>query len=316
MSATVQAAVRILTYLKEAQKTYLVGLDGSELSLRAVQIAAQVMDQMKDNLVIITLGREDNPKDYEIFARNESKAKEVAMKNGVPHFRIVSEFVKIKGDLFQGLKSLANAHANGSSILVIGAAGKGEEDREAKRPDGQPPMGSIAQRCLEHCKVPVLLVKAGPKLDLDVMRVKRAGRDKTPGLNIAVCMDTTLVSQRAFDVGCKMLKKGDSLLVLHVSDDEESSTPLVQELTLSCDKLLSGGKCAKAEVCCELRGNKKQSVRHYIEAFVEDRSIDVLVMGSVELSKVGGKTLGSVSSAITKVSPAHCCVVKNFALTG
>ena len=85
--------------------------------------------------------------------------------------------------------------------------------------------------CLQRCKVPVLLVKTGPRLDLDVPRIKRQGRDGTPGLNIAVSMDSSSVSERALDMACKVATKLDTLYVYHVVvPTEADTTPMVQEL--------------------------------------------------------------------------------------
>ena len=63
-------------------------------------------------------------------------------------------------------------------------------------------MGAIAMSCLTKCKVPVVLVKSGPRLDLDVTRIKRAGRDNTPGLNIMLCLDQHAVTQ---SMACPMI---------------------------------------------------------------------------------------------------------------
>ena len=47
--------------------------------------------------------------------------------------------------------------------------------------------------------------------------------------------------------------------------------------------------------------------------FVEQQMVDVIVMGSVELSKANKKDrLGSVCSSVSRESHAHACIVKNF----
>ena len=45
--------------LRPAKKTFIVGLDGSELSLNAIHIAAAQMDDMRDNLLMVTFGKEE-----------------------------------------------------------------------------------------------------------------------------------------------------------------------------------------------------------------------------------------------------------------
>jgi nucleotide-binding universal stress UspA family protein len=249
-----------------------------QTSLRAVQTAAQAMDDLRDNLIILSLGRQGNPKDKEMFDRCSGKARDIAMKNHIPVFRIYTEFFEVKDEpVDKTLCSIANVHANGSSILVLGAAGKGDEEKGGRRPDGQPPMGTIAKSVLERCKVPVLLVKSGAKMDLDVPRVKRQGRDSTPGLNIMVSMDTSIVSERAFDLACKIGTRLDSLFVYHVQMDE-SSDHLVSELTVQCDKLVDSKNVKEAMVITELRSGK--GIREQIDDFVDAKAIDVLFMGS------------------------------------
>lgn len=273
------------------------------------------MNQLGDNMIIVTLGRSGVPKDKDVFDRSQSKARDVAMKNHIPLFRIYTEFVEIPDNftLDRAMISVANNHANGYSILVLGAAGKGDEERTGRRPEGQPAMGSLATTCLETCKVPVLLVKSGPKLDMDAPRLKRQGRDSTPGLNLMVSMDMSKVSERAFDMACKMVTKLDTLYVYHVTDNASSETKgLLQELSLACDKLISCNHVAGAELCEE---RKIKTIREHIESFIEEKQVDILIMGSMELSKPGKSSLGSVSSAVSKVSKAHCCIVKNFATT-
>ena len=73
-------------------------------------------------------------------------------------------------------------------------------------------MCALAQACLIRCKVPVCLVKAGPRIDTDGMtRLKRVGRDSTPGLNIMVPLDGSVVSELAFDMALKISAKADTI---------------------------------------------------------------------------------------------------------
>ena len=60
--------VKFASSMQKAKKTYLVGLDGSALSMRAVLLASQMIDQYNDNLVLFTLGRKEGDK-AEIFDR-------------------------------------------------------------------------------------------------------------------------------------------------------------------------------------------------------------------------------------------------------
>lgn len=285
-----------------------------QLSFRSVQLASQLMHQLNDNLVIVTLGRESSAaKDQEMFDRFKSRAQDVAMKNGVPLMRIHIELVKIPESMpfEKGLLQLGNAHDNGSSVLVLGAAGKGDEEKRGRKPEGQPPMGHLATACLQQSKVPVVLVKSGPKVDLDVPRIKRAGRDGTPGLTFCVTVDNSTVSGLAFDLACATVQKGDTLYGFHVKDNDRGA--LGADFGPTLTKLEDTGACKKAEFVIE---PKSKSIREHIEDFIDEKSVDVIIMGSVELSNPNkGHYIGSVSSAVTKASLANCCVVKHFATT-
>ena len=282
--------------------------------MQAVQVAARMMDEYKDNLVITMFGRQESDKDQ--FSRFSSKAQEVAMKNSIPLMRIYLEFLVIKEDaaIDEKLITLANSHDNGSSILVLGAAGKGNEDKTGtSRPGGQAPMGAIAMSCLTKCKVPVVLVKSGPRLDLDVARIKRAGRDNTPGLNIMLCLDQHAVTRMATDMALAIATKLDSVYAFHVATKTEESQHVVHEYTSIMDKASTSGKHANATF---VTVEKTKSIKEHIDHFVDDMAIDLIFMGSTELSKPDkSHFLGSVSSAVTKSTVAHCCVVKNFATT-
>ena len=87
----------------------------------------------------------------------------------------------------------------------------------------------------------------------------------------------------------------------------------MQEYSAAFAKLAENKACALAQFeTCE----KQRSVRDHIDAFVDDKAIDIIFMGSTELSMADkSHFLGSVSSAVTKSTVAHCCVVKNFATT-
>ena len=68
----------------------------------------------------------------------------------------------------------------------------------------------------------MVLVKSGQRIDLEVVRVKRQGRDGSSGLNFLVTMDGSNVAQQAFDLACRFAGKHDTLYGLHVSDGSNS----------------------------------------------------------------------------------------------
>ena len=44
--------------LPAGRKTYVVGLDGSELSFKALRLAASLADDMKDNVICVHVGEQ------------------------------------------------------------------------------------------------------------------------------------------------------------------------------------------------------------------------------------------------------------------
>lgn len=222
--------VKLKTAMKKASKTYIVGLDGSALSLRAVQVASFMIDQYHDNLVIVTLGVKANDK-ADIYDHGSVKAKDVAQRCGLVYNRIFTEFVPVPSSMSvqDTLISLAENNPSGGAVLVLGAAGKGDESKHGPpRPTGQPPIGSIAMACVERCKQPVVLVKSGLDRTAGSDRIKRIGNDGTPGLNIMVALDTPKtagqdVSKKAFDMALTLGTRGgagrsmDSVFLYHVT---------------------------------------------------------------------------------------------------
>ena len=265
------------------------------------------------------LGRTDD--DRRMFDRYKGKAQDIALKNGVPAMKTSVEFVPMPASfvsrehgLIDAFVYLANNTGNGSAVLVMGAAGKGDEDKRGRRPDGQPPMGSLAKASLARVKVPVALVKAGPMIDTD-SRIKRVGRDKTPGLNFMVCLDGSRVARSAFDQALKLIRPGDSLYGYHVRTQASSKSGEIEsEFGAALDKFGAAGRYGAMAMIGEER--TRSNVAAQIEEFIDRKAVDVVVMGSVELSNTTkGHHLGSVAMALTKATPAHVVVVKQFAHT-
>lgn len=251
------------------RKTFIVGLDGSELSLRATMVAGQLMDPLHDDIIICTLGRSE--KERSTLDGVKSKAEDLARKSGANPLRIRSEFVLIPQEFAysQALCYLANHEANGSAILVVGAAGKGDEDRSGRKPEGQPPMGKLAQFCLQRCKVPVVLVKSGGKrieLLLESARIKREGRDGQAGLHVMVCVEPSTVATMAFDLAIdQFVRSSDRLCLFHVATDAAVAARQRALAMATCDKLSSTRAVASANY---LEVHKTHSIREHIEDFI------------------------------------------------
>lgn len=69
---------------------------------------------------------------------------------------------------------------------------------------------------------------------------------------------------------------------------------------------------ASVSFVCEKR---EKAIKLMIEDFIDLHKIDLVLLGSVELSNLNGQQLGSVSEGVAKRSAAHTCIVKNFAYT-
>ena len=97
------------------------------------------------------------------------------------------------------------------------------------------------------------------------------------------------------------------------STEAEESEQLAHHYGVACEKLEESKRVAAARLITE---PQIKSIRDHIDKFLELKAIDIIFMGSVELSssKTGG-ALGSVSSAVAKGCVAEVCVVKNFATT-
>jgi len=317
--------------LPNARKTFVVGLDGSNLSFQAIRTAAFQMDTMRDNMLIVTLKK--NADDAATFERAHVRAKEIAMFYGVMHNRVQTELVDIPSDFSyaEGFSYLGNhLKPTGSAILALGAAGKGDQNKRDKRPEGQAPMGSLAMSCMADAKVPVLIVKMGGQpIDTTVARSPklRSGRDGRRGLRYAVCCDGPgPLSKAAFDLACLMVKPGDDLVVFHVVDsdksmvDEKAAKTEITEIEKiyepECSKLVEFKKLGSARF--ELI-QKVVTIREHIEKVIDEHSIDVSILGSAELTnavKLKNKNyLGSVASGVTKVTLSHVIIVKNFPTT-
>ena len=79
---------------------------------------------------------------------------------------------------------------------------------------------------------------------------------------------------------------------------------------LSADRQTSEGEYLTPSV-----STRTKAIKLMIEDFIDLNKIDLVLLGSVELSNLNGQQLGSVSEGVAKRSAAHTCIVKNFAYT-
>ena len=160
------------------------------------------------------------------------------------------------------------------------------------------------------------MVKNGPKISLDgVSRVKRVGRNGSPGLNFMVSMDNAAVSRSAADIAMKVARKDDSVYGFHVSDGSAASNETCKYMKEELLKAENAGNMATGRMVSVPLGRGTSIIRE-IGDFSDFKKIDIMVMGSMELSKPGSdQRLGSVSMAVSKASSAHVMVVKKYAHT-
>lgn len=284
------------SHLPSAHKTVVVGLDGSDLSFLAIQAAVYMMDDLKDNMLVVYFGKSD--KDEEMFARLKPKVESAfADCHLLPNRRAV-EFIRLKPDweIAQALTYLANHHANGSAMLAIGAAGKGYEDR---RTSAQTlPLGGLAKACLEHSKVPVLVIKNRAKDEMTRLnapmkqslgpvcsgtRRDRIGASGQPGLNWMVTIDGSTNGWNALDWAAKCISKKDKLHAFHVRTGTKPNKALEDRMSAECSKIETSGTAKEVNIVIA-QPNGKQLMNRIIE-YAEEVKVDFILMGSAELSK-------------------------------
>jgi len=140
----------------ERQKV-VVGVDGSESSLRALRWAARHADRVGAPLEVVTawtFPEHPAPLDVPIQLQNlddlmdEARAKlDEIVADAVPPGQRGSVSTRvIRGNAGQVLL----AEAESASLLVVGTRGRGEMERLV--------LGSVSDRCVRHSSVPVTVV--------------------------------------------------------------------------------------------------------------------------------------------------------------
>ena len=128
-------------------------------------------------------------------------------------------------------------------------------------------MGSIAAACLERCKVPVVLVKSGKRID-STRRESNAGRD---GLNMMVALDASAVSRVTCDMAISMTRHVDSIYGFHVSGFVPCKQQIVQEYSAVFAKLAENKACALALS----KHEKQRPARPHRR--LDDKAIDIFM---------------------------------------
>ena len=308
-----------------SSKTWLVGLDGSHVSYRALRLATMMMDPNVDTIKAFTIY---DPSTDDVGAAQTlmSNAEIELRKAHVPPEQWVIEAQALEEgwNVTSQIIYHANHVNNGNAVLVIGAAGKTADNATKAHPKGNAPMGKIADACLNRCKVPVLLTRASAKaLDEQEGVTRRRGlAGEARGLCISVCVDSSNLSKKAFDLALRLCRpmETDMLRALHVEDGEwMGSRPPPQRETL---RKYYEAECHKAAFVCDdliagldlVPKDGRDSIKNTLLSQLE--KTDVVVIGSMELSNFDQKIhLGSVAQAVAKLSRPHVLVVKNYTST-
>ena len=283
----------------DLRKTIMVGYDGSNLALQAVSIAAAMMHETKDQLLILTLGREG--KDEDAYKHFKDDAVEEAKKWRVLPKHIFSEFKRLDDTwtYAQALMYIANHLDNGAATLVVGAVGKGDEERRhGRRPEGQLPMGKMAIELLNKTKVPVMLIKSDTGIQLPgperkISKPPRVGRSGASGYRWLIPLDPSAACEMAFDKLVLYAQAQDSIFGFHVRAAEpvlpppsmstskrQVSDSLVAKYREALDKVVASGGVREAEVVIQPHS---LSVKDAILAFADQHAVDFIVSGAVEL---------------------------------
>lgn len=318
--------VSSFTVMSSASKTWLVGLDGSHISYRALRLATMMMDPNVDTVKAFTI-YDPSTDDVGTAQTLMSNAELELRKAHVPSEQWVVEAQALCDgwNIANQIIYHANHVNNGNAVLVIGASGKTADGDSGKvHPSGNPPMGKIADACLNRCKVPVLLTRASAAaLDEQEGVTRRRGLGgEAKGLCFTVCVDQSNLSKKAFDLSLRLCRpmETDMLRALHVEDGEwMGSRPPPQRETL---RKYYEAECHKASFVCDdliagldmVPRGSKASIKDTLLSQLE--KTDVVVIGSMELSNFDKKIhLGSVAQAVAKLSRPHVLVVKNYTST-
>lgn len=304
---------------------WVVAVDGSDTSMRAVRLASFLMnakskkvDKGRDAVLIAHIVKPGEAAPTSLFGdcTNELRA------CGLDTFKQVHctaiELPNENWGVGDALVYFANHINMGRARLLIGGAGVHKDKKEWAK------LGSIAEQCLAKVKVPVVLVR-GPwgtnaQGDRNALgRPIRQGKEEGTGLNIVCCVDGTNTGDHAFDVATTICREGDSLTALHVETIHDSAAHANDRMSAVESKYAT--ECAKVGESMALADCKYKQVHAGKGAAISEPIIessydcDLLVMGTVELLNIRKRhILGSIAMHIASSAKGHMMIVKNYAL--
>ena len=201
------------------------------------------------------------------------------------------------------------AEANEHDLVVIGTHGRTGTDRVV--------LGSVAERVVRHCKVPVLVAPGVSR---------EAGRPvDTPFENVLVAIDFSESSTRALRAGIAMARTtGAKLTLLHVGISEailisqvwmDAVSPAMVEIhdRMAREAQRQLDRLMRDEVPETLRGRALLREGIAAETIVQQvplGSYDLVVMGTHGHTGMQRVILGSVAERVLRHSPVPVLVVR------
>jgi len=299
--------------------SYCVAIDGSDLGYKAMRLAMMCMHD-KDTLLVIhavdnndgTAGKGAKAIDGETLEKNaQVEALKLRLRPECVHAEVAP--LKPEGSVAQLIVGIANMR---SRTLVVGASGRGAEARRSG--STARPLGSVAEQCLMHTKVPVILVRAtNGKFDFKNSDEVNQLQPR-PQLTLAVAVDGSNIAKRAFDKAVAMAHAQDRIVAVNVYDGTVHHDPSHQHKNV---KPLYEAECSKALALHRVKEARfegiyrrgGESTEKHISALVDREEADLLCLGSIELANpTKGMYLGSVALGCAKFANTNVCIVKNY----
>jgi len=315
---------RALQGQRVSSKLFVVAVDGTRMSKRALRLAAWLMDtgtRDKIKCVCVSDGKDIN----RMTALDHVKEGEKDLMDlGLGRYTAPGEvlFVHDGGNVVDTLNKVASG-----GHLVMGTSG---EKRAGKGKATNDPalVGSVSLQCMATCSAPVILCKPKGTPALDSTKGMQMRGQGVSGTKIVVSVDGSKISQKCFDMSLRFVKPADMIHVVHVQNSDQNMLRPGASNSLLGNSAIDtyySQECAKAEhrfprsrFVYQALPIQKASVVETILAYTESVLADMIIMGSVELGKASslskGLALGSVSAAIARRTPAHVLIAKNFAL--
>ena len=314
-------------------KSYLIAVDGSNLSMRAVKLAGFLAHPF-DSIKVFTIqdgAAATSLDEYKTVLKTMCKRPTLALCE----FKTVPLKAEYKDDIKGQMVEFANQHP--ASILILGAAGRKMEDAEktaGKRRAGEAPLGSVAKACVSRVIGPVILVKKKATPDIDDERRLRDrtmsdGSAGSAGIHIMCCVDGSTLSQRCLDYATHIAQGGDTVSVLFVRDTDKAMIHMSHAANAKLgesqvessyrDQIAKLDECTPNTTFRFTAKSKHGSIPDTLLEVSESEQMpaDIVLLGSVQLAKVGtdgeAMGLGSVSAVVLQKTGAHPMIVKNFA---